>query len=105
MNTSIQYTLHKAGDIVTKITVDSKTIRKRMIDKDIKTLTELAQLSGVSKPKIHQYLSGKTPLATTFIRLCDFLELNPDELILFNDIHVDGSDTEGAESSSKLRKQ
>lgn len=90
---------------MTKITVDSKTIRKRMIDKDIKALTELSQLSGVSKPKIHQYLSGKTPLATTFIRLCDFLELNPDELILFNDIHVDGSDGEGAEDSSKTKKQ
>lgn len=77
---------------MTRITVDSKTIRKRMIDKDIKTLTELSQLSGVSKPKIHQYLSGKTPLATTFIRLCDYLELDPDELILFDNVHLDSSD-------------
>lgn len=77
---------------MSKITVDSKTIRKRMIDKDIKTLTELSQLSGVSKPKIHQYLSGKTPLATTFIRLCDYLELNPDDLILIDHVHLDGSE-------------
>lgn len=90
---------------MTRITADSKTIRKRMIDKDIKTLTELSQLSGVSKPKIHQYLSGKTPLATTFIRLCDFLELNPDELILFNDVHVDRSDTGATADSSKAKRQ
>ncbi|MDO5407886.1 MAG: helix-turn-helix transcriptional regulator [Eubacteriales bacterium] len=79
---------------MTRVTVDSNTIRKRMIDKNITTVTELAQLSGVSRPKIHQYLSGKTPLATTFIRLCDFLELNPDELILFKDIHLDTTEEE-----------
>lgn len=91
---------------MTRITVDSKTIRKRMIDKDIKTLTELSQLSGVSKPKIHQYLSGKTPLATTFIRLCDYLELDPDELILFDNIHLDGSDDQGTSGDKpKSEKQ
>lgn len=91
---------------MTRITVDSKTIRKRMIDKDIKTLTELSQLSGVSKPKIHQYLSGKTPLATTFIRLCDYLELDPDELILFDNIHLDNAEDPGTSGPRpKLRNQ
>ncbi len=91
---------------MTRITVDSKTIRKRMIDKDIKTLTELSQLSGVSKPKIHQYLSGKTPLATTFIRLCDYLELDPDELILFDNIHLDNAEDPAASGPRpKLRNQ
>lgn len=90
---------------MTRITVDSKTIRKRMIDKDIKTLTELSRLSGVSKPKIHQYLSGKTPLATTFIRLCDYLELDPDELILFDNIHLDSSDDPGSCHNPEPRKQ
>ena len=91
---------------MTRITVDSKTIRKRMIDKDIKTLTELSQLSGVSKPKIHQYLSGKPPLATTFIRLCDYLELDPDELILFDNTHLDNAEDPGtSRPRPKLRNQ
>lgn len=68
-----------------KIIADSKLIRKRMIDLNINSITELSRKSGVSKPKIHQYLSGKSPLSTTYIRLCNFLQLNPDETILFID--------------------
>lgn len=52
-----------------------------MIDLDIKSITELSQKSGVSKPKIHQYLSGASPIATTFSRLCSYLELNPAEVV------------------------
>lgn len=71
--------------IALKLVVDNKAIRKRMIDLNIKSITELSRLSGVSKPKIHQYLNGNTPLATTYIRLCSFLELNPNNIILIEE--------------------
>jgi hypothetical protein len=62
---------------MSKYVADDKYIRKVMIDKGIKSIAELSRLSGVSKPKIHDYLGGDTPLATTFVRLCDFLEIDP----------------------------
>jgi len=65
-----------------KYIVDEKFIRKTMIDKDIKSITELSKLSGVSKPKIHEYLGGKTPIATTFIRLCEFLQIDPNNCLV-----------------------
>ena len=75
-----------------KLTVDSKSIRKKMIDLDINTITDLAKKSGVSKPKIHQYLNGKTPLSTTFIRLCDYLDLDPDSIVIREEISNDNED-------------
>jgi transcriptional regulator with XRE-family HTH domain len=53
-----------------------------MIDKNIKTINELSRLSGVSKPKIYEFLNGNTPLQTTFVRLAEFLEIDPNELIV-----------------------
>ncbi len=65
-----------------KYIVDQKAIRKLMIDKNIKSINELSRLSGVSKPKIYEFLNGKTPIQTTFVRLAKFLETEPDELII-----------------------
>ena len=65
-----------------KYIADEKKIRKTMIDKNIKTINELSRLSGVSKPKIYEFLNGKTPLQTTFVRLAEFLEIDPNELIV-----------------------
>ena len=65
-----------------KYIADEKYIRKVMIDKGIKSIAELSRLSGVSKPKIHEYLGGDTPLATTFVRLCDYLEIDPNSAII-----------------------
>ncbi len=65
-----------------KYIADEKKIRKTMIDKNIKTINELSRLSGVSKPKIYEFLNGNTPLQTTFIRLAEFLEIDPNELIV-----------------------
>ncbi|KNF09126.1 Cro/C1-type HTH DNA-binding domain-containing protein [Gottschalkia purinilytica] len=65
-----------------KYIADEKKIRKTMIDKNIKTINELSRLSGVSKPKIYEFLNGKTPLQTTFVRLAEFLEADPNELIV-----------------------
>lgn len=65
-----------------KYIADEKKIRKIMIDKKIKTINELSRLSGVSKPKIYEFLNGKTPLQTTFVRLAEFLETDSNELIV-----------------------
>jgi transcriptional regulator with XRE-family HTH domain len=65
-----------------KYIADEKKIRKTMIDKNIRTINELSRLSGVSKPKIYEFLNGKTPLQTTFVRLAEFLEIDPNELIV-----------------------
>ena len=65
-----------------KYIVDQKKIRKIMIDKDIKSINELSRLSGVSKPKIYEFLNGRSPMQTTFIRLAKFLEIDPNALIL-----------------------
>lgn len=52
-----------------------------MIDRDIKSINELSKQSMVSKPKIYEFLNGNTPMQTTFVRLANFFELQPDELI------------------------
>jgi len=36
----------------------------------------------VSKPKIYEFLNGKTPMQTSFVRLAEFLEIDPNELIV-----------------------
>lgn len=62
--------------------VNEKTIRRIMIDKDIKTINDLATKSGVSKPTIYEYLNGKSPLSEAFLRLCDFLEVKPSDVLV-----------------------
>ena len=61
--------------------VDEKQLRRIMIDKDIKTINELAQKSGVSKPTIYDYINGKSPMSEAFIRLCQYLEVKPSDLL------------------------
>ena len=63
------------------VVLDEKKLRKRMIDLDIKTINELSVASGVSKPTIYDYINGKTPLSMAFIKLCEFLNMNPIELL------------------------
>lgn len=69
-----------------QLIVDEKAIRKRMVDLDVKTISDLAMKAGVSKPTIYDYLNGKTPLSVAFVRLCEYLELNPREALM----EVDG---------------
>lgn len=71
------------------LVVDEKIIRKRMVDLDIKSINELAAKSGVSKPTISDYLNGKTPLSSAFVRLCEFLELDQSEVLKNNDDSVE----------------
>ena len=62
-----------------KLILNEKELRKRMIDLDIKTINELSVNSGVSKPTIYEYLNGKSPLSAAFVRLCDYLCVDPQE--------------------------
>lgn len=65
--------------------LNEKELRKKMIDLDIKTINELAAKAGVSKPTIYEYINGKSPLSAAFIRLCDYLDVNPDEILMETD--------------------
>ena len=62
--------------------VNEKALRKKMIDLDIKTINELAIGAGVSKPTIYEYMNGKSPVSAAFIRLCDYLEVSPHEILI-----------------------
>ena len=61
--------------------IDEKIIRKRIVDMNIKTISDLANNSGVSKPTIYDYLNGKTPVSVAFVRLCEYLDLNPSDIL------------------------
>lgn len=65
-----------------KLILNEKEFRKKMIDLNIRTINELATKSGVSKPTIYEYLNGKSPLSTVFIRLCDYLCVNPEDILI-----------------------
>lgn len=67
---------------MSSVFVDEKQLRRIMIDKDIKTINELAQKSGVSKPTIYDYLNGKSPMSEAFLRLCNYLEIKPSEILV-----------------------
>ena len=62
--------------------LNEKELRKKMIDLDIKTINELATKAGVSKPTIYEYINGKTPLSAAIIRLCDYLNVDPHEILI-----------------------
>lgn len=66
--------------------LNEKELRKKMIDLDIKTINELATKSGVSKPTIYEYINGKSPLSAAFIRLCDYLNVKPHEILVESEI-------------------
>lgn len=67
---------------MSSVYVDEKQLRRIMIDKDIKTINDLAQKSGVSKPTIYDYINGKSPMSDAFLRLCDYLEIKPSEILI-----------------------
>lgn len=66
--------------------LNEKELRKKMIDLDIKTINELATKAGVSKPTIYEYINGKSPLSAAFIRLCDYLNVEPYEILIETEI-------------------
>lgn len=65
--------------------LNEKELRKKMIDLDIKTINELATKVGVSKPTIYEYINGKSPLSAAFIRLCNYLNVDPHEILMETD--------------------
>lgn len=66
--------------------VNEKKLRKRMIDCDIRTINDLSANSKVSKPTIYDYINGKSPFSDAFIRLCNYLETSPIELLTEIDV-------------------
>ena len=66
--------------------LNEKELRKKMIDLDIKTINELATKAGVSKPTIYEYINGKSPLSAAFVRLCDYLNVDPHEILIESEI-------------------
>ncbi len=62
--------------------LNEKKLRKKMIDLDIKTINELATKTGVSKPTIYEYINGKSPLSAAFVRLCNYLNVDPHEILI-----------------------
>lgn len=52
-----------------------------MVEKNINTIEELSKKSGVSKPKIYDFLNGENPFNSTYIRFCEFLEVSPFDLL------------------------
>ena len=62
--------------------LNEKELRKKMIDLDITTINELATKAGVSKPTIYEYINGKSPLSAAFVRLCDYLNVDPHEILI-----------------------
>ena len=62
--------------------LNEKELRKKMIDLDIKTINELATKAGVSKPTIYEYINGKSPLSAAFVHLCDYLNVDPHEILI-----------------------
>ena len=72
------------------LVLNEKELRKRMIDLDIKTINELATKAGVSKPTIYEYINGKSALSSAFVRLCEYLNVAPYEML----IEIDTTSTE-----------
>ena len=72
--------------------VNEKKLRKLMIDCDVKTINDLSIKSKVSKPTIYDYINGRSPFSEAFIRLCDYLETSPIELLV--EVDIQNGDTQ-----------
>lgn len=61
--------------------IDTKAFKKAMIDKDINTIGELEEKSGVSRCTIAEVMNGaRTPSYETIARLADTLELDSEDV-------------------------
>jgi transcriptional regulator with XRE-family HTH domain len=66
---------------------DTKALRKLMVEKDINTITELSEKTGLSRDTISRVLRGrKQPSAHVMDRLVSVLEICPEKAgtIFFN---------------------
>lgn len=60
--------------------VDTNTIRKKMIDQNIKNITELSQKSGINRNTLAEVLNSKSkPSSHVMEALIITLNLSPDE--------------------------
>lgn len=62
--------------------VNEKALRKRMIDLDIRSINDLAAGAGVSRPTIYEFLNGKSPMSSSFTKLCNYLKTDPLTLLV-----------------------
>lgn len=61
--------------------IDTKAFKKAMIDKDINTIGELEEKSGVHRSTIAEILNGaRTPSYDSIVRLADALELASEDV-------------------------
>ena len=57
---------------------DVKALKKLMIDKDIQTITELSEKTGVNRNTLSDVMNEKAqPSADVMMKLCDALEMEP----------------------------
>lgn len=74
-----------------KYRLDDKLLRKRMIDANIKSINDLAVVSGVSRPAIYELINGKSPFSIPFTKLCGALHVEPMELLTGEPDHDAGN--------------
>lgn len=65
-----------------KYRLNTKKLKVLMIEKDINSLVELSEKTGLSRTTIYDYINGNSPFSKSFITLCDFFESLPEELII-----------------------
>ena len=74
--------------------VNEKKLRIAMINKDVRSFSELSELTGISRSTLAGYLKGKNPYASSYLKLCTFLNVEPEDLIISDkreEVEDDGS--------------
>jgi transcriptional regulator with XRE-family HTH domain len=64
-----------------EIILSPGAFRQAMERRGFGSIAELARAADVSRTKIHEYLRGEPVLASTYLRLCEFLDVSPTSLI------------------------
>lgn len=62
--------------------VNEKKLRIAMIIKDVYNLSELSALTGISRFTLAGYLKGKSPYTSSYLKLCTYLDVEPEDLIV-----------------------
>ena len=61
--------------------VDTKALRRAMIDRDIHTIGQLEECSGINRVSLGAFLSGeRAPSYDSIVKLADTLELESEDI-------------------------
>ncbi|WP_445227904.1 helix-turn-helix domain-containing protein [Corynebacterium sp. H130] len=60
--------------------VSGKKIRVAMAEIGIRSITELSNRSGVSRPKLYKLLNGESPYQTSLLHIAETLKIDPEDL-------------------------